>query len=152
MKRQFNSLKGIIAIAIIGVAFTACKKDEVNTPAPVKVMSKSDSLSNKNWVMKSFFVDGEDYYSYMEDCDKDDFRMYKTNGTYIDDEGTLKCDSSSTKKNEGVWKLIENNTKMLIDSKDTLVIDYLTKDSLRVLSIFDDDGEIRNIKATFIAK
>jgi hypothetical protein len=152
MKKQFKLLKQISVIAIITVLFSACKKDEDNTPKPTPQPTKTDILTGSDWVMKSVIVDGSDIFSLMDECEKDGFTKFKSNGVYIDDEGALKCNSSDEQTSEGVWKFISNESQLLIDNLDSMNIELLTTDSLKVSITYDDDGTDKTIKTTFVAK
>ncbi len=152
MKKQFKLLKQISIVAIFALAFSACKKDEDNTPKPTTQPTKTDILAGSDWVMKAMVVDGVDYMQHMEDCEKDNIMQFKATGIYVDDEGSLKCDSKDKQTRKGVWEFIENETKLLVDNEDTLNIDLLKPDSLLVSITFNDDGTDKTLKTTFVAK
>lgn len=52
-------------------------------------------------------------------CSKDDFTVYKTDGTYVIDDGATKCDPADPQTTTGTWKFATNETQMILDSSST---------------------------------
>lgn len=48
----------------------------------------------------------------MEECMKDNFTTYYTNGNLTEDEGSLKCDSAAQQTIDGKWSFNSDETKI----------------------------------------
>lgn len=154
MKTINKLAKMTFALAVIAITFSACKKDEQITPKPTPepVPEKVATLASGNWVLETMIINGNDVINYMEDCERDNITTFKTNGTYVTDEGTTKCDSKDKQTKEGVWKFTDNYTKMAIDNEDVKSVTLLTKGRLEVADTTYEDGNIYILNMTFINK
>lgn len=150
---KINKLsKTVLALAVITITFSACKKDEQITPKPEPVPEKIATLSSGNWVLETMTINGNDVINYMDDCERDDITTFKTNGTYITDEGATKCDPKDKQTKEGVWKFTDNYTKMVIDNKDVTSVTLLTKERLEIADTIYEDGNMDILNMTFTSK
>lgn len=156
MKHKQQIMKTrIILLALVATftitTFSSCKKDEHN-PTPSPAPTKTDKLAAKSWYLQSMTTNGIDYMSYMDACERDNITNFKTDGTYVIDEGYTKCVPSDPQTTTGVWEFVENDTKMVVDKSDILTVDELTDSTLKVSNIFYEDGQKQTLKATYVAK
>jgi hypothetical protein len=137
--------KYLITALITTLAFSSCKKDDNNNnnnPSPAQ--TKTELISAKKWTPAAITIDGSDAWGLVDDCSKDDFTLYKADGTYIEDDGATKCDPADDQQYISTWKFIENETKIVTDS-DTAKITELTATKL-VLTV---SAQGATIVATF---
>jgi len=131
-----------LGLAILGstLAFTSCKKDKKDPepePEPV-VLTNTQKLSNKNFKLTAATIDPgvpvggatiTDWYAQMDDCQKDDLLMFSDNGTYKDDEGATKCNTSDPQTTTGTWVWNTNETIITVTTGTTVIsFDVLTND------------------------
>ena len=149
-----------LLIASAGIASTSCKKDTVAaTPAP----TKTELLTNKNWVLTAETVSPginvgggtviTDLYGQMQACSKDDFIRFETPNVYKEDEGATKCSSSSPQTTTGTWVFNADQTIITTTSQgstpQSLNIVELTGTSLKVTATEALNGVNYTITATF---
>ncbi len=116
-------------LMVAALAFaTSCKKDEdekSNSPAK----TKTELLTSGSWKITSLILGGTDLWPSQDACDKDDLAIFKTDGTYIDDEGATKCDPADPQQTTSTWKFTNNETVLEIDG-DAGTIKELTESKL----------------------
>lgn len=101
-------------LMVAALAFaTSCKKDEDSSNSPAK--SKTELITSGSWRVSSLVLGGTDIWPSQDACDKDDLSIFKADGTYIDDEGPTKCDSSDPQQSTSTWKFMNNETMLEID-------------------------------------
>ena len=127
-------MKKIILLLTIGTTIlfsSSCKPvEEENTPSNPTPASKTELLTSKVWKVTAFTLDGQNFFSQLDDCEKDDLTTFKTNGSFIEDEGATKCNVSDPQIiTSSTWKFIDNETKILVDG-DTATIKTLSTTSL----------------------
>lgn len=146
--------KMVCALAILALTFSACKKDEQITPDPTPepVPEKVATLSSGNWTLETMTINGNDVINYIDDCERDDITTFKTDGTYVTDEGATKCDPKDKQTTDGVWEFTDNYTKMVIDKDDVKYVTLLTKEKLEVRDTIYEDGNMEILNITFINK
>lgn len=115
MKNYFKILS-LLSIATLLVV-TSCKKEE-------DTKSLSDYLTAGNWKVTAMTINPgidiegiviTDFYSLMmENCSKDDFMKFNSNGTLIEDEGSLKCDPEDPQTETSNWTLNEDTRILTI--------------------------------------
>lgn len=113
------------AICFSLVFFTACKKSENddknknnnNNPlsaTALKLVEGKWQLAADsgftNYMGKDTTID---FYKDIDECKKDDFLTFVSNGTCINDENTNIC-TGHGQTQSGSWKLLENDTKLAI--------------------------------------
>ena len=105
--------KGLLVIAIAAFAFAGCKKDDDDkTPS----QTKKEMLTSGSWYLKDFVVNDTSYYDvFFDDCDKDDFQTFKTNGMVTMDEGATKCDPTDPQTEDVLWMLSTDEKTITID-------------------------------------
>lgn len=145
----------LVALAALTFMVSSCKKDNDN-PAPSNgtgAQTKTQILASQDWKISSMMVGTIDIHAGQKACEKDNFYTFKSNGTYVNDEGATKCTPSAPQTEAGTWKFIDNETKIVIDDTDTSVIKSLTSASMVAESQFVDDANItRTIVTTFVKK
>ena len=132
-----------LVLAASIVAFTACEKDKDSEPK-----SKTSLLTSESWKMTASVVDPAvdwdgfgtmvtNIYSQMPACSKDDIVTFKSNGTYINEEGPSKCDPSDPDViDTGTWTFNSDETKIIIDDGEGFTMDAnileLTSSSMKI--------------------
>jgi hypothetical protein len=107
------SMKKIQKLSILLVctlAIISCKKDKANP-------SNQDLVIGKWRVSAQVTILGgitSDDYSSIPDCEKNDFIEFKSNGEFIEDEGSTKCDNTKPQTSSGTWSMNANGTAITI--------------------------------------
>ncbi|HTN46049.1 MAG TPA: lipocalin family protein [Flavipsychrobacter sp.] len=136
-----------LLILCAGIAlFSACKKDEKDNK------SASEHLTAAKWMVESgsLRMQGpgvdttENLFEGAEACDMDDVWSYTSDFKYTISEGATKCDPSNPDvSDQGVWTLINNNSKLVIVSTDgyadTADINVLNGSTFQISSKEVDD-------------
>lgn len=135
-----------VALAVLGTSlvFTNCKKKSTTTeetPAPAPVpLTNTQKLCDKNFKITAISVnpglfDGNatitDVYasSLYSPCYKDNLMTFKTNGTCVEDEGTVKCSASDPQTTSGTWLWNTNETILTVtQGTDVTSITIITND------------------------
>lgn len=103
------------------MGFTSCKKDDDDNPK-----SKTDILtqSGRKWkqtaqitetkVGASATVTNDDFADF-DDCDKDDYTVFRTDKTLTVNPGALTCSSTDAPEN-GTWDFNSDQTKFQLAS------------------------------------
>jgi len=73
------------------------------------------------------------------DCQKDDKLTFATNGIYISDPGTIKCDPDETTKT-GTWSLSKDGKTLLLFGSQSSIVE-ITENKL-VLKFVSDPNTI----------
>lgn len=116
--------KIVMIVAVAAIAFSACKKDDDDSS------TKSEMILG-NWSPTDILLNGTSLWELMDDCDKDDTYTFKADGSTLYDQGAQKCDPDDDQTEIDVYKLLENDTKILFEG-DTLDILTLTNSVLKV--------------------
>jgi hypothetical protein len=130
--------KTLLAVLFTASVVFSCKKDDESP-------SKTALLTAKNWTVLKYEMGGFDVTAdFRDDCDADDFTKFSTDGTYVDNVGTVKCDVDEV-NGSGTWKFKENETILNLDPSDEDAEDWklvqLTSTSMK-LSHHDDDVDM----------
>ncbi len=151
MKKLTFALAALVALTLM---VSSCKKDKDNpTPSTPAPQTKTQILTSHSWIAKSMVSNNVDFYPFMPACEKDNFLTFKANGTSTYDEGALKCDPSDPQVENGTWKFIANETKIIIDNSDTAEVQTLTAETLVIKIKFEDDeGKTGTMVNTFSKK
>ena len=109
------------------VALSSCSKDDDdNNNNPSGPVINTANLTVKPWKATGLTIGGADFWSIAEECEKDNIYTFKTDNTYIEDEGATKCDSGDPQIIvTSTWSLINNNTRLVYDG-DTATIKELS--------------------------
>ena len=94
-----------LLILLVPVFFllNSCKKDNP---------SRTDMLAGKYWINTACTIDPPimvgttpitDFFSQMNQCDRDDLQKFDANGIYTFDEGVSKCATNDPQTSTGTW-------------------------------------------------
>lgn len=159
MKTVFQFRTMLFALALVGIAFTGCKKDKDETKA-----DKTSMLAEKNWKMTAATIDPAidwfgngtlvtNLYAQLPACAKDDLTTFRKNGTVAFDEGATKCEPNDPQTRSGLWNFNTDQTIVSVTEDgetDSWEIIELTKDKLKVDYTIVDEGLTYTITSTFI--
>lgn len=128
------------------------------------------SFSDKYWVMESSTIvpaadmngDGKpdaDLRDILEDCDKDDAEMFRSDGKLMTHHGTKKCDSDEEEITEmGTWKY-DPATKQITTNQDGMakphVVTIKELTASKMVATFDftsTDGQKHTVTGTYKVK
>src|SRR5450759_4714054 len=136
-KIPMKNFKTLLIFAIsLTIAVASCKKDEVSK-------SRKELLTAKQWKFTSSKTNG--VADILDACEKDDFVIFSSNGTYTYNPVTIKCSSYDT-IDTGNWTLSSDEKTLSIDGDEATIVE-LTESRLVVSTI--DAGDIW--EQTFIA-
>jgi len=136
-------MKKTILIAFIGSVFaiSACKKEETTTP-PVAQKTKTEIITSGSWKITGITVSDSsgslDVFALMDDCEKDGFMTFKTDGKFITDEGATKCDPDDPQTSEGTWAFSTDEKTITIDGDPANIISF--SDAQIVVEMVDTSG------------
>ncbi len=159
MKTVFQFRTMLFALALVGIAFTGCKKDKDETKA-----DKTGMLAEKNWKMTAATIDPAidwfgngtlvtNLYAQLPVCTKDDLTIFRKNGTVAFDEGTAKCEPNDPQTRSGLWSFNTDQTIVSVTDDgetDSWEIIELTKEKLKVDYTIVDEGLTYTITSTFM--
>ncbi len=96
----------LFALLLGTVGLNACKDD-------VPELDAAAYLPDKRWVFTELKVTSpftsNDFYADFEDCERDDFMVFKDGGILLMDEGPTKCDADDPQQTQGTWQ-VQGNT------------------------------------------
>ena len=127
----------VMALCLGLVVFAACKKSEDEEATPNNNNNNTPSataqkiidgkwqivanVANTNYQGKDTTVD---FYKEMEDCEKDNFITFASDGTCTEDQNTNKC-SGAPQTETGTYKLLDNDTRIAIYDKNPDTFDLV---------------------------
>ena len=106
----------LVAVAL-GCTLLGCSKKEDATP------SKTELLTNKNWVVTAFTVSPgvsvggttiTDVYAQTPACSRDDISRFETPNVFKDDEGASKCNATDPQTITGTWVFNSDQTVLTV--------------------------------------
>lgn len=162
-----KSIKLSVLLVVLAIIVFACKKEEPSpSPSVPPAPTYSDIIASGKWQASLYLItppidlagDGNlisDLTPYINSCQIDNFYIFYKNKTFIEDNGTEKCDSADKQINsQGTWAISPTNKHLILKTSttDSLNIDHLTKDSMVVRNYTRYDGNIRELKRTYILK
>ena len=124
----------LLAASTLFLALSSCKKD--------KDPSKNEMLTSGKWKVISSSIsppidwdgDGDldnDLYSLMDACDKDNYTVFRPDGTIEENQGPTKCDPLDPQTDILIWSLKNNDTILVVDGED-YTIEQLDETTLRL--------------------
>jgi len=122
-----------IAFAVI---VTSCKKDESN-------LTKKEMLTAKSWKILSSKTNG--VADVIEDCQKDDFLTFTTEGSYTFNPGTKKCYSEDA-IDTGTWALSSDEKYIIVDGENLTIVE-LTENRFTFSVAFEEE----TMEATYVS-
>lgn len=108
------------------IFLNACEKEPSKT--------KKDVLIAKRWAWSAYKHNGIE--SALLDCEKDDYYMYASNGTYQFIDSRVKC-SNFTSDKTGTWSLSEDEKTLTMGGIATYTVD-ITETQLKLFSTVGD--------------
>jgi hypothetical protein len=116
---QTKKIPLLALVFVLLTVFSACKKDKKETPK-----SKTDLLTTGQWKMTAFTVsppmdlDGDgivdsDVYATMGACEKDDYYIFKKDGTLEQNEGASKCDPLDPQTETVDWSFVNDEKEII---------------------------------------
>ena len=124
----------LLAASLLLFALSSCKKDkdpsrnEILTTGKWKVISSSISPAS-DW-------DGDgdldtDLYGLLDACEKDNYTIFRTDGTLEENQGPDKCDPLDPQTDILKWSMKNNETILEVDGEE-YIIDQLDQTTLRL--------------------
>lgn len=115
--------KIVLCLIVFTLFSISCKKKKQNDPTP----SKTEILTYKSWVFSamkfspaiqidSFPIPISDIYPFMQECATDNFLTFKSDYSFISDEGALKCDTALPQTTSGTWHFNPDETQITFSS------------------------------------
>jgi hypothetical protein len=158
MRRSIEHSRLLLLFACIFITVVSCQKDEDNDNSST-TKSKTELLTAGTWKYIGATINPEyDYYgdgtlttdifSIMKDCEKDDFEVYKTNGTWEYNEGPSKCDPSYPQIFSLPWNFADNETRLMLGGDEHLILE-LSANRLKLKYSFEDAGVIYTEEDTY---
>jgi hypothetical protein len=150
MKKPIFFLLGIGLALFLG----ACDSDSDNA-------SNTDNLTSGQWKLSSgvatFTFNGVqqtvDVYAQLPACDKDNFAEFKSDGTFVSDEGATKCNPADPQQEAGTWSFTQNETHLVVAGGDydfDAEILELTDSRMRVKFTEDLNGIVTTTEMVFV--
>lgn len=125
MKTKFQRL--FLVGALTSAVLIGCDPDKDEDPAPTTTTTatKTQLLTSIAWrqvaAVASPGIDTggvapvTNIISFMDACELDNKHTFKTDKTYVDDEGATKCDPADPQTTTGTWEFNSGETKLLLD-------------------------------------
>jgi hypothetical protein len=156
MKKSMEGSNGLWLFICIFIILPSCKKDKDTTSTD---KTKTELLTAGTWKYTGsivspaydYYGDGTvatDIFSIMKGCEKDDFEVYKTNGTWEYNEGPTKCDASYPQIFSLPWNFADNETKLILGGDEHAIL-TLTATILKLRYSFEDAGVIYTEEDTY---
>jgi len=143
--------KSILFLLGIALLMGACKKDDA---------SNSEKLTTGQWKLVSsvgsFTFNGNlqtvDVYANLGACQKDNLVEFKTDGTFVSDEGPTKCGSADPQQTTGIWSLAQSDTHLIVNGGgynfDAEIVEF-SDTKLRVKYQTDNGGIVTSYDTVF---
>jgi hypothetical protein len=158
MKKSIKCLQLLFLLACFFVVVVSCQKDE-NKNDNNTTKSKTELLTAGTWKYigatispaYDYYGDGTlttDIFSIMKDCEKDDFEVYKTNGTWEYNEGPSKCDPSYPQIFSLSWNFADNEAKLMLGGDEHSILE-LSVNRLKLKYSFEDAGVVYTEEDTY---
>ena len=154
MKKTFCALRYSALLLMLALFTWQCQKDEQKTRAELIVGSwvvVSDTYS------PAYDYNGDgttitDAFPLWDACDKDDLFIFKANGVGEMNMGATKCDPAEPQAIPFEWVLKDNSTIVTIVDLDDFNIEQLDETTLRLRSMFEEEGVVYTSRITFARK
>lgn len=159
MKTNFK----LLTVALL-LSFTACKKDNDNTPKPSSPTTK-DLLTERNWQMQSLNINPaveteigpiSDLFALLPGCAKDDMMRLEKDGSFKGNDNGTTCDEGEPEvTNNGTWTLSSDNKKLTMTSdgdSQLYTIESISSDELKLSYQEVEDGTTYTLSTSFHRK
>lgn len=109
--------KIILAAAILTMSVQACKDKDNGEVTPKSTLTvRQQAMIGKDWMIHSVMMDTMDVTPYMDACIKDNIMHHFTDESKgYADEGATKCDALDSQRMVLSWKLINNESRLIIN-------------------------------------
>jgi hypothetical protein len=108
-----NKPTNLLAVIFLLIAvFTGCKKASAPVAQPSQ---KVKLLTTGQWRLSAITDGPDDQYAHLPACVKDNYQIFKTDGTIEYNEGPTKCNPSQSQTNNGTWRFDKNETEIWLD-------------------------------------
>ncbi|CAN5190883.1 hypothetical protein BH09BAC2_BH09BAC2_13330 [soil metagenome] len=104
-------MKSLYLVCFSLLMLTACKKEIAPVVNPAG-KTKTQLLTQKNWIISKVEVDGVDKTSTAYPCILDNVITFLTGGTGYVDEGSTKCNSADPQQKTFTWVFQNNETEL----------------------------------------
>lgn len=125
----------IIAICTVILLITGCKKD----------LTLIEVMQSGKWKVTAQTYNGKDTFNDMEACEKDNLTTFKSDNTYLVDEGATKCDSKDPQTQEEGGYTVSADEK-IVTLKTKGVISFSV--DLNVVSYEDEQLQLELVDGT----
>ena len=157
MKKSIKCSRDLWLFISIFIMIASCQKDKDDNHT---TKTKTELLTTGTWKYTGAIISpGYDYYgdgtvvtnifSIMKDCEKDDFEVYKTNGTWEYNEGPTKCDPSYPQIFSQPWHFADNEIKLILGGDEHTILE-LTTTTLKLRYSFEDAGVIYTEEDSYV--
>ena len=114
-----------------------------------KQLTKSEMLTAGPWIITGLVEKdafGEvDVFLVQQKCVKDNIYIFKTNGTYVEEEGKDRCnatDPTVVANSAGIWSL-NSQDELLLDNEEVEFVTPLTATSVKIqIRVVDTNGSV----------
>lgn len=132
----------VIAITILlSLSMYQCKKDDGNLPNPLSREEMIAGKSSKSYKLTKQIFNGVDVTNDQDPCDRDDILKFKTNHTWEDHSGAIKCDPNDPDLiDSGEWHLNKTQDSIYLDSTACYINSISTK-AFTITVVGDGDVE-----------
>ena len=136
-------------IAACTLLLVSCTKNKTNDELILGDWTLTALTSDPPQVVNGVVI--TDWYTQIEDCDKDNIYSYYDNKTFKFDEGATNCDPLDPQNISGNWAFLSNETELqVIYQNDTILYDLIDLDE-EVLKMSYSGRDSNNILHTFSA-
>lgn len=119
-------LKKSTCMLTVVLALNACKKKDPspglgsNYIPPVRT-----TIMSHSWVVSDVLLNDTSIFAMVQDCEKDNIYTFKDNNVVNVDEGPSRCNPSDPQNSDEVWKLVDDDHKMIFynDTVEILEVD-----------------------------
>jgi hypothetical protein len=126
VKQILNSFYVVLVVSVF-LLIVACEKETT-------VLSKKSILVSHNWAWSTFKHNGIE--TSLQDCEKDDYYLFSSNGTYQFIATRVKC-SKLTSDKRSTWSLSSDEKTLTIDVSANYTVE-ITESQLKLLSTVGD--------------
>ena len=133
-----------LVTALSLVLLMSCKKDSSPT--------KKDLLTAKSWKLSAYTIDPQiaitdpngnitgytnDMYALLPDCSKDNTRKFNSDGSFVADEGVVKCDATAAQTTTGTWVFNSDQSGITLTGNTSVIytIVELTSTTLKIQTV-----------------
>ena len=159
--KTWSRLASVMAILSIALASTSCElfdkdDDDDNDGVKAKIVG--------TWQLKSLTCDPAidwfgttvtNVYAQLPACIKDDLVIIQNNNTYLEDEGTSKCQNSDPQTVSGTWALNPAQTILSVSrdgDTESWNLSNLGKSEFTAEYEIEDGGVTYTFKAVYVKK